>query len=156
MYEVRLALKVKPCWYVYSCFLSDLWFITLINLWGKDIFHILLLFEVVSPGLLWIWWTQFIGYTPIFLTLHNHSTVSAGPKLNATPSPCYFSMFYCSSSGFSFFYPLIIVFSDSGQSSYINGLYGVLESLDVFTEHMVVLMIEWNGFQYLHGEKSDT
>ena len=77
---------------------------------------------------------------------------------NLIPPPplVIFSMFYCSSSGFSFFYPLIIVFSDSGQSSYINGLYGVLESLDVFTEHMVVLMIEWNGFQYLHGEKSDT
>ena len=36
---------------------------------GEDMLHVLLLFRVVSPDLLWIWWTLFIEYTPAFLTL---------------------------------------------------------------------------------------
>ena len=32
----------------------------------------------------------------------------------------------------------------------------VLEYLDVLPEHRPVLVIENNGFQYLHGENSDT
>ena len=61
---------------VCSFVLYTLWLMTLINMLGKDMLNILLLFGVVFIDLLWIWFTLFIGYTPTLLTLKTLSEVS--------------------------------------------------------------------------------